>query len=131
VHIELKEFDSLGDDRGGLISLEENKNIPFKIKRVYYMYGTKPNERRGFHAHKELKQVAIALHGSCRFLLDDGHEKREVLLNEPNKGILIESFIWREMFDFTDDCVLLVLADAVYNEDDYIRDYVEFLEYIK
>jgi dTDP-4-dehydrorhamnose 3,5-epimerase-like enzyme len=131
MHIELIEFNSLGDDRGELISLEENKNIPFEIKRVYYLYRTKQNERRGFHAHKELKQVAIALHGSCRFLLDDGHEKREVLLDSPNKGILIESFIWREMFDFTDDCVLMVLADAIYDEADYVRDYEEFLECIE
>jgi dTDP-4-dehydrorhamnose 3,5-epimerase-like enzyme len=129
--IELIEFNSLGDDRGELISLEENKNIPFEIKRVYYLYRTKQNECRGFHAHKELKQVAIALHGSCRFLLDDGHEKREVLLDSPNKGILIESFIWREMFDFTDDCVLMVLADAIYDEADYIRDYEKFLECIE
>ena len=131
MNIKLIEFKSLGDDRGELISLEENRNIPFEIKRVYYLFRTKPNERRGFHAHKELKQIVIALHGSCRFLLDDGYEKKEVLLNRPNYGIFIESFIWREIFDFSEDCVLLVLANSVYDEADYIRDYEEFLEWVE
>ncbi len=118
----------LGDDRGSLIALEGNKNIPFDIKRIYYIYGTKTGASRGFHAHKALKQVAIAVRGSCRFVLDDGKERVEVLLDNPAQGLLIESFMWREMHDFSDDCVLMVLADQLYDESDYVRNYQAFLE---
>jgi len=129
--IKLIQLQSHGDDRGSLVSLEEQKNIPFPIKRVYYMFDTKDKVRRGFHAHKQLKQLAIVLKGSCRFLLDDGKEKIEMLLDNPAQGLYIESFIWREMFDFSDDCVLMVLADAFYDECDYVRDYEEFTNMVK
>ena len=117
-----------GDDRGSLVALEEENNIPFSIKRVYYIFDTKEGVRRGFHAHKKLKQVAIAIKGSCRFLLDDGTERIEVVLDNPAQGLLIESCIWREMYDFSSDCVLMVLADCHYDENDYIRDYDDFLK---
>ncbi|MEI8613988.1 FdtA/QdtA family cupin domain-containing protein [Shewanella sp. PP-He15 brown] len=117
-----------GDDRGSLIALEDGINIPFPVKRVYYLFNTKEGVRRGYHAHKTLKQVAIVVRGSCRFVLDDGMEKVEVLLDNPAKGLLIQSFMWREMFDFSDDCVLMVLADQLYDESDYIRDYQVFLK---
>ena len=120
-------FDSLGDERGSLISLEAQKNIPFEIKRVYYLFQTKANVARGFHAHKKLKQVAIAVSGSCRFILDDGTTKNEVVLDDPSKGLLIDSCIWREMHDFSQDCVLIVLASDLYDEDDYIRNFNNFL----
>ncbi|MGY4108431.1 MULTISPECIES: sugar 3,4-ketoisomerase [Aeromonas] len=116
-----------GDERGSLIALEEGKNIPFPIRRVYYVFNTLEGVRRGFHAHKELKQVAIAVRGSCRFVLDDGSERVEVLLDNPAQGLLIESFMWREMYDFSEDCVLMVLADQLYDESDYIRNYEDFL----
>lgn len=115
-----------GDDRGSLIALEEEKNIPFEIKRVYYMFNTGKDVRRGFHAHKALKQVAIAVRGSCRFVLDDGTDRVEILLDNPAQGLLIDSCIWREMYDFSEDCVLMVLADSIYDEKDYIRDYAAF-----
>lgn len=120
-----------GDERGSLIALESNINIPFEIKRVYYIFGTKPNVRRGFHAHKNLKQMLIAVAGSCKILLDDGkNNKQELLLNSPNQALLIEDLTWREMFDFSSDCVLLVLASDYYNESDYIRNYQDFLNYV-
>lgn len=124
-------FEVKGDERGNLIALEGNKNIPFEIKRVYYIYGTKKGVRRGFHAHKNLKQIAVCVSGSCKFLLDDGEKKEVVLLDSPDKGLFINKMIWREMFDFSDDCVLMVLASDYYDESDYIRDYGEFLEEIK
>jgi dTDP-4-dehydrorhamnose 3,5-epimerase-like enzyme len=124
--IKLIQLQSHGDERGSLVSLEE-KNMPFPIKRVYYVFNTKNKVRRGFHAHKKLKQLAIVVKGSCRFLLDDGNEKIEVLLDNPAQGLYIESFVWREMFDFSEDCVLMVLADSIYDEADYVRDYEEFL----
>lgn len=120
------EFQSHGDDRGSLVALEDQKNIPFSIKRIYYIFNTKDKVRRGFHAHKKLKQIAVVLKGSCRFMLDDGKDKIEILLDNPERGLYIESFLWREMYDFSDDCVLLVLADSSYDENDYIRDYQEF-----
>ncbi len=117
-----------GDERGSLVALEEGKNIPFQVKRVYYMFNTKGGVRRGFHAHKTLKQVTIAVRGSCRFLLDDGQERVEIMLDNPAQGLVIESFMWREMYDFSEDCVLMVLADQLYDESDYIRDYSQFIE---
>ncbi|MCE2687872.1 MAG: FdtA/QdtA family cupin domain-containing protein [Rickettsiales bacterium] len=124
-------FEIKGDERGSLISLEENKNIPFDIKRVYYIFGTKIGVRRGFHAHKKLKQLLVCVSGSCKVLLDDGKSKEEISLDTSSKGLLIESMIWREMFDFSPDCVSLVLANDYYDEDDYIRDYNQFLNLCK
>lgn len=125
--IKIIEFPMLGDERGSLLSLESNKNIPFDIKRVYYIFKTVKGVSRGFHAHKALKQVAVAVSGSCRFVLDDGVDKADVILDVPTRGLLIESFMWREMHDFSDDCVLMVLADQLYDESDYIRKYEDFL----
>lgn len=131
MQIKLIPLQSYGDERGSLVALEEGNNIPFAIKRVYYIFKTKDGVRRGFHAHKQLKQVAIAVRGSCRFVLDDGKEKIEILLDNPCQGLLIESFMWREMYDFSDDCVLMVLADQHYDELDYVRDYSDFLKQVK
>ena len=125
--IKLIEFPELGDDRGSLVSLESNKSIPFDIKRVYYIFGTQQGVARGFHAHKQLKQVAVCVTGKCRMVLDSGETKTDIWLDSATKGILIEDMIWREMHDFSDDCVLLVLASEHYDEADYIRDYDEFL----
>ena len=124
----LIEFTIMGDDRGSLIALEENHNTPFDIKRVYYIYGTIPDVRRGLHAHKNLKQIAICITGSCIFHLDNGHEKDDILLDSPTQGLLIEGLVWREMYDFSPDCVLMVLASEYYDENDYIRDYDAFLK---
>ena len=128
MHVNTIEFTIKGDNRGSLVALEANKNIPFNIKRVYYIFGTKPNIVRGKHAHKKLQQVVIVLNGFCKFLLDDGKEKKEVILNKPNHGLVISEMIWREMYDFSSDCVLLVLASEYYDEKDYIRNYDKFLE---
>ena len=125
------EFDIKGDERGKLIALEQFKNIPFEIKRVYYIFDLKNNISRGFHAHKNLQQVAICIRGSCKFLLDNGKEKvKDIILDSPNKGLFIDKMIWREMYDFSEDCVLLVLASDYYDESDYIRDYQEFINYL-
>lgn len=125
--VKIVNFNGLGDHRGQLVSFEGNKNIPFEIKRVYCIYATKDDVVRGLHAHKTLKQVAIALSGSCRFVLDNGMIREELILNSPTQGLLIDSCLWREMHDFSDDCVLMVLASDHYDETDYIRDYQFFL----
>ncbi|ECE3715450.1 WxcM-like domain-containing protein, partial [Salmonella enterica] len=115
-----------GDERGTLISLERDKNIDFEIRRVYYIFDTKQGVVRGFHAHKNLKQLIIPVRGSCRFILDDGYERVSILLDNPSQGLLVNSLIWREMSDFSDDCVLMILASNEYDESDYIRDYEVF-----
>ena len=127
MQIKILPLQTHGDDRGSLIALEEGVNIPFAIKRVYYLFNTSKDVRRGFHAHKDLNQVVIAVRGSCRFLLDDGKERISLLLDDPTQGLLIESCIWREMYDFSEDCVLMVLANHLYDESDYIRNYDVFL----
>jgi dTDP-4-dehydrorhamnose 3,5-epimerase-like enzyme len=119
-----------GDERGSLIALEESENIPFEIKRVYYMFDTRENVTRGYHAHKALKQVAIVIRGSCCFILDDGKDRVEVVLDDPAQGLLIDSIVWREMKDFTPDCILMVLASEHYDESDYIRNYEDFLRIV-
>lgn len=124
-------FEEHGDDRGTLIALEQNKNIPFEIKRVYYMYGTGPDVRRGYHAHRRLQQMLICVSGKCKILLDDGKEKKIVPLESPSQGLYIGNAVWREMFDFSQDAVLMVLASELYDETDYIRNYDDFLKYIK
>ncbi|MBQ3384057.1 MAG: WxcM-like domain-containing protein [Erysipelotrichaceae bacterium] len=122
-------FEPHGDDRGQLVALEQFKDIPFSVKRVYYMYDTTPGVTRGKHAHKCLQQIMICIHGSCKVLLDNGEEREIVVLDKPNEGILISNDIWREMYDFSPDAVLMVLASELYDESDYIRDYEQFLKY--
>ena len=124
-------FQQHGDERGQLVALEEMKDIPFSIKRVYYMYDTGQGVRRGYHAHKSLEQILICIHGSCKILLDSGFEKKVVSLEKPYEGLYISNNMWREMFDFSSDAVLLVLASELYDENDFIRDYEEFLEMAK
>lgn len=124
-------FNIKGDSRGSLIALEANKDIPFEIKRVYYIFDTKEGVVRGHHAHKTLEQVLICVSGSCIIVLDDGKERSEVLLDKPNIGLYVGPNMWREMKDFTPDAVLLVLASDWYDEADYIRNYSEFLAYLQ
>ncbi len=124
-------FKPLGDDRGSLVALESNKNVPFNIERVYYIFGTQKGVSRGFHAHRHLKQLALCVTGSCRIVLDNGKIREEVILDCSTTGLLIDDLIWREMHDFTPDCVLMVLANRYYDESDYIRNYQEFLTIVK
>lgn len=120
-------FQPHGDDRGQLVALEEHKDIPFHVRRVYYMYDTADGVRRGYHAHRKLEQILVCIHGSCWVLLDDGVERKEVPLERPYEGLYIGPGMWREMHDFSPDAVLMVLASEYYDESDYIRDYDEFL----
>lgn len=120
-----------GDERGKLISLEGNQEIPFEIKRVYYLFDTLPDESRGFHAHKNLEQVIIAMDGSCVFYLDDGTDRKEICLNRPDVGLYIGPGMWREMHNFSYGCKLVVLASEHYDENEYIRSYDEFLKLMR
>lgn len=126
--VKLLETKSIGDDRGYLTVLEGSQIIPFDIKRVYYLTGTQEHIPRGFHAHKQLEQVAVCVAGQCKILLDNAKEKEWVLLDTPFKVVRIEKMVWHEMHEFSSDCVLLVLASDKYDESDYIRNYQQFLE---
>ena len=121
----------MGDERGKLIALESNKNLPFAIKRVYYIYDTLPDEERGFHAHKQLEQLVVAMDGACEFVLDDGQKRQSIWLNRPDVGLYIGKNMWREMRNFSYGCKLMILASDYYDESEYIRDYDEFLKAVK
>ena len=123
-------FNIKSDDRGSLIALENLKNIPFEIRRVYYIFDTKPEFDRGGHAHTNLEQVLIMIDGACEVVLDNGRRIQSVLLNRPNSGLYIGKNIWREMKNFSYGAKLLVLASDFYNENEYIRDYDEFLRMV-
>lgn len=117
--------------RGHLTPIESEKDVPFEIKRVYYLNRVPENTSRGFHAHKNLKQVLICVHGSVSVKVDDGVGTDIFVLSNPAKGLLIEGLVWREMFDFSPGSVLLVLASEYYDEKDYIREYEEFIRLIR
>ncbi|ODS88824.1 MAG: hypothetical protein ABS44_07380 [Chryseobacterium sp. SCN 40-13] len=116
-------------ESGNITVLENNANIPFAIKRVYYLYDVPMGAERGGHGHYALQQYVVAASGSFTFILDDGKNRREVFLNHPNKALFIKPGIWREMKDFSSGSICLVLANMEYDEADYMRDYNEFLEY--
>lgn len=128
VKVEERMFSQHGDSRGQLIALEElSEQIPFEVKRLYYIFDTTPGTVRGNHAHKALKQVLICVSGACTIVCEkpDG-SKSEHRLDWPNRGLLIEGLVWRQMKDFSKDAVLVVLASEHYDERDYIRNYDDF-----
>lgn len=124
-------FVNHSDQRGNLVAIEGDKDIPFEIRRVYYMYGVPKGERRGYHAHKRLEQVLVCLTGSCNIMLDNGKEKCQITLDNPYEGIYISKSMWREMYNFSEDAILMVFASAYYDEEDYIRDYGEFIKMVE
>ncbi|MGO1043860.1 sugar 3,4-ketoisomerase [Clostridioides difficile] len=127
----LIKFEYIGNKEvGNLIALESNKVIPFEIKRVYYIYDVPNNVERGFHAHKNLEQVLICLSGSVNIKCYDGVKETVFVLNKKNTGLYIGQAVWHEMFSFDETTVLISIASEHYNEDDYIRNYEEFLAYI-
>lgn len=123
------EIPKIEDRRGNLSVVEEFNQVPFKISRAYWVYDVPGGESRGGHAHKELLQLVIALSGSFTVTLDDGTERRTFLLNHPYQGLVIEKGVWSSLEDFSSGAVSLVLASDVYDADDYIYDYDEFLKY--
>jgi len=117
------------DEQGrGNLAVIEKDTYPFHIKRVYYLYDVPSDAYRGGHAHKEVYELLIALSGSFEVLLDDGKIKQKIMLNKPNKGLLIPTGVWRELDNFSSGAVCLVLASEEYDEDDYIRDYDAFIK---
>lgn len=126
------ELDKHHSDRKGNLSVVQNGiDVPFDVKRVYYLYDVPGGESRGAHAHKELTQLIVAVSGSFSVTLDDGKVKRSFMLNRPYQGLLVVPGIWRDLDDFSSGSVCMVLASHPYDKEDYIRDYDEFLEYKK
>jgi dTDP-4-dehydrorhamnose 3,5-epimerase-like enzyme len=119
-------FPKITDYRGNLSFIERPSQIPFDIKRVYYLYDVPSGATRGGHAHKELQQVVIALSGSFDVVLDDGNERRSFFLNRPHYGLYIPPKIWRELENFSSNSVALSLVSHIYDEGDYVRSYGEF-----
>lgn len=123
------ELDRHHSDRQGDLSVVENgKDVPFTVKRIYYLYDIPGGVERGGHAHKSLRQLIVAASGSFTVVLDDGSEKRSITLNRPYQGLLVVPGIWRELVDFSSGAICLVLASEEYNERDYVRDYDCFLK---
>jgi hypothetical protein len=112
---------------GNITIVEGQKNIPFDVRRVYYLYDIPGGENRGGHAHKELHQFIVAASGSFNVLLDDGQNKKTVTLNRPDYGLMVVPGIWRELFEFSSGAICLVLASHKYDKDDYMRDYDQFI----
>ena len=115
----------------GNIGVVENDTIPFDVKRVYYLFDVPSGAKRGGHAHKKLKQVILAISGSFDVVLKDGKSKEIITLNRPDKGLLIENNIWRELENFPSGSVCLVLASEEFSENDYIRSYKDYLSFLK
>lgn len=124
------ELDRHHSDRKGNLSIVENgKTLPFDVKRVYYLFDVPGGEGRGAHAHKELEQLIVAASGSFTVTLDDGKNKRSFFLNRPYQGLYVKPGLWRDLVDFSSGAVAMVLASEVYQKEDYIRDYEDFLKF--
>ena len=127
----LLEFNDLGDERGKLVVIEGNQSIPFEIKRVFYIYDSDSDVVRGQHANRESEFVLINVSGSSKVYIDDGTENMVVQLNRPMMGVYIPKMVWKDMYDFSEDSVLLVLANTHYDVEEYIRDYDEYISIVK
>lgn len=125
---ELIEFQKLGDEFGELVVAECGKHIPFDVKRIFYIYGTKPGVVRGRHANRKSSFLLINMFGSVKIKVDTGKKKEIIDLNRPNVGIYLNKMVWKDMYDFSEGSCLLVLSDQLYDSTEYVRDYQEFLK---
>lgn len=119
---------TFASEKGQLNAIEAERDVPFSIRRVYYITGVPEKDSRGFHSHRELEQVLLCVNGSVKIQVKTPFAEEVVTLNDPTKGLYIGHMIWREMFDFSPGAVLLVLASEHYTESDYIRDYQQYLQ---
>ena len=129
--VQLVDIPQHGDARGQLSVAEIGGALPFTVRRAYWIHGTQPGVSRGFHAHKKLRQLCVCVAGSVRMSLFDGRREESVVLDSKSKGRLIGPGLWREMHDFSPDCMLIVFADSEYDEDDYIRDREAFVRHVR
>lgn len=127
----LLNFPQLGDERGHLVVVEGNKDIPFEIKRIFYIYGSDKDVIRGQHANRLSEFVLINISGRCDVFVDDGENQETVILDKPYQGIYLNKMVWKNMLNFSKDAILLVLSNEYYNSEEYIRDYEEFKKIIR
>lgn len=125
---QILEFRDLGDERGKLVVVEGKGDIPFEIKRVFYMYGSDSEVIRGQHANRNSKFVLINVGGTSKVKIDNGFETEIIELNRPGMGLYIDTMVWKDMYDFSEDSILLVLANTHYDGTEYIRDYSAYLK---
>ena len=125
------ELEPFSDEEGFLAVIEEEKQIPFKIRRIFYEYGVRGASLRGKHANKNSRFCLIAVSGSCDVIVEDGTTKKDYLLDKPNKVLFLDKMIWKTMTNFSKDCVLLVLSDCLYDKNEYIRDFNEYLRLLQ
>ena len=129
--VKMLSFKQNGDERGLLVVIEGNKDIPFDIKRIFYIYGSDPTVVRGQHANRETEFVLVNVAGKSKVKVYDGKGNEAIfMLNRPHTGIYLPTMVWKDMYDFSEDSVLLVLASEAYNPNEYIRNYDEFVEEI-
>lgn len=124
---EMVSLPKITDSRGDLTFVEGGNHIPFDIQRIYYLYNIPNGQERGGHAHKELQQLIIAISGSFDVILDDAYEKKRIHLKNPQHGLYVCPMIWRELDNFSPDAVCIVLASKIYDENDYYREYMDFI----
>lgn len=124
-------FPQLGDERGHLVVVEGNKDIPFDIKRIFYIYGSDKDVVRGQHANRLSEFALINISGRCDVFVDDGRNQETIILDKPHQGIYLNKMVWKNMFNFSKDAILLVLSNEYYNSKEYIRDYEEFKKIIR
>lgn len=122
------EFPDLGDERGKLVVVESEESVPFEIKRIFYIYGSDDSVKRGQHANRESEFVLINVSGTSKVRIDNGHSEAIVELDRPRMGLYIPKMVWKDMYDFSEDSVLLVIASTHYDGNEYIRDYNSYLE---
>ncbi len=120
----------LGDERGKLAAFEKNTNVPFDVKRVFYIWGTTNDCSRGCHANKESEFLLVTINGSCYIKVNDGRNSDVFILDTPSKALYLDKMVWKEMYNFSPDAILLILSNEKYNENEYIRDYKKFLEMV-
>ncbi|MCM1045881.1 MAG: FdtA/QdtA family cupin domain-containing protein [Candidatus Gastranaerophilales bacterium] len=129
--IEILDFPDLGDERGNLVVVEGGVAVPFAIQRIFYIYGSDSEVVRGCHANLRSEFVMINVSGTSKVKVDNGHEQRVIELNRPRMGLYLKSNVWKEMYDFSEDSVLLVLSNEHYDPQEYIRDYDEYLRMVR
>ena len=122
------EFKQNGDDRGHLVVVEGNKDIPFAMARIFYIYGSDPDVVRGCHANRRSEFVLINVSGTSKVKVMDGKDERVIVLDKPHMGVYLPKMVWKEMYDFSDDSVLLCLSSEAYDPSEYIRDYNDYLK---
>lgn len=125
------DFETFGDERGHLVVVEGNQNIPFDIKRIFYIYGSDSEVVRGQHANRKSEFVLINVSGTSKVRLDNGVNQRIIELNRPHMGVYIPQMVWKDMYDFSEDSVLLCLSSEHYEQEEYIRDYQEYLDEVE